>query len=208
MTRYVPAVLIAAGVTAVLFFFMQALVANPKVKLSNIKPVVFTDVIQVDRPEIVHRETPEVQKPDMPEAPPPDLNIPKASVSGARQSISFSRVRLDAGLNIGRVDLGAATEGDYLPLVRISPEYPPRAAERGIEGYVIVELTVTPDGTTKDVKVVEADPPGYFERAAIRAAQKFRYKPRVVNGQAVEVRGVRYMFTFKLDEGGGRRRRR
>lgn len=96
--------------------------------------------------------------------------------------------------------LGGPSDGDYLPLVRIQPQYPRRAAERGIEGYVVVELTVTPQGTTQDVQVIEADPQGYFERAATRAAEKFKYKPKVVNGQPVSVQGVQYVFTFRLDE--------
>ncbi|RMF11621.1 MAG: energy transducer TonB, partial [Alphaproteobacteria bacterium] len=194
LARYASALAVASIVTFALFYFMQMLVANPKMRLSNIKPVVFTDVVQVERPENVNRETPEVKKPDVPEAPPPDLNIPKASVSGVKQGISFDRVSLNNGLDVKGVNIGTPTDGDYLPLVRIEPQYPRRAAERGIEGYVVVELTVTELGTVKDVHVIEADPPGYFERAAIRAAQKFKYKPKVVNGQPIEVQGVKYIF--------------
>ncbi|MFQ5347040.1 MAG: energy transducer TonB [Rhodothalassiaceae bacterium] len=207
IARYASAFLIASGITLLLFFIMQALVVTDKVELSDIKTVRFVDVVQAPKQTQVKRETPEVQKPTPPKAPPPDLDVPTARASASGQSLNFGNLALNAQLsNVGPM-LGAPTDGDYLPLVRIQPQYPRRAAERGIEGYVIVQLTVTPQGTTEDVKVIEADPPGYFERASIQAASKFKYKPKVVNGQPVKVEGVLYRFTFELEEGNGRGRR-
>ena len=48
--------------------------------------------------------------------------------------------------------------------------------------------------------VVEADPPGIFDRAAQQAALKFKYKPKVVNGEPIDVAGVRNLITFELTE--------
>ena len=77
--------------------------------------------------------------------------------------------------------------------------YPRRALQRGIEGFVIVEFTVTKQGTVRDPIVVEANPSGIFEQAAMDAAMKFKYKPRVVNGEATEVSGVQNRITFQID---------
>lgn len=74
--------------------------------------------------------------------------------------------------------------------------YPMQAI--GINGYVDVYLTVNPDGTVKDVEVAEARPPGHFEKVALEAARSSIFKPRMLDGQAVEAKGVRrYVFMMR-----------
>lgn len=96
-------------------------------------------------------------------------------------------------------------DGEYMPIVAVAPEYPRRAASRGIEGFVTVEFTVTTNGSTRDVEVVDAvDTEGretsIFNRAAIRAAERFKFRPRVIDGEPVEVAGVSYRFVFELED--------
>ncbi|GAB4128078.1 MAG: hypothetical protein Kow00104_13440 [Rhodothalassiaceae bacterium] len=86
---------------------------------------------------------------------------------------------------------------EYLPLYRPQPIYPSRAQELGIEGHVIVSLTVGEDGRTSDVTVVESSN-DYFIEPSIAAARNFRYAPRMVNGRPVRSEGVRYIFTYSL----------
>ncbi len=69
----------------------------------------------------------------------------------------------------------------------------------------MVEFTVTPSGGVRDPRVIEADPENIFNRAALRAAEKFKYKPKVVDGQPVEVPGVRTIIRFELDDSKRRR---
>ncbi|WP_281300691.1 MULTISPECIES: energy transducer TonB [unclassified Iodidimonas] len=204
LARYVTALMIGTAVTFALFYIMQALVVSDRVELSDIESVRFVDVVRVDRQQEAKQEDRKVEKPVPPEAPPPDLDIPNVSANNASQGLNFGQLNLNAGIDSGGVALGAPTDGDYLPLVRIQPQYPRRAAERGIEGYVIVELTVTPQGTVEDVLIVEAEPRGYFERSAEQAAYKFKYKPKVVNGEPIAVEGVQYLFSFNLEDGGRR----
>ena len=102
-------------------------------------------------------------------------------------------VALDGGLALDSGD------GEYLPIVKVAPVYPRRALQRGIEGYVIVEFTVTKQGSVRDPVVVEAQPQGIFERAALDAALKFKYKPRVINGEATEVSGIQNRISFEID---------
>ncbi len=92
-----------------------------------------------------------------------------------------------------------SSDGEYLPIVKVAPVYPRRALSRGIEGYVIVEFTVTKQGTVRDPKVIKAEPESLFDRAAMDAALKFKYKPRVVNGEAVEVAGVQNKISFQIN---------
>jgi bla regulator protein BlaR1 len=88
--------------------------------------------------------------------------------------------------------------GEYLPIVRVAPVYPPRAAARGIEGYVVVQYTVSTDGTTKDVRVLESSST-LFERSAIESAQKYRYRPRIIDNTPVEVAGVTTRIEYALE---------
>ncbi|MEL0068857.1 MAG: energy transducer TonB, partial [Gammaproteobacteria bacterium] len=85
-----------------------------------------------------------------------------------------------------------------LPIVKVQPIYPRRALQRGIEGYVIVEFTVTKNGSVANPKVVEAEPPNLFDKAAVDAAKKFKYKPRVIDGEPTEVMGVQNLITFTM----------
>lgn len=84
--------------------------------------------------------------------------------------------------------------------MKVQPIYPRRALSRGIEGYVILEFTVTRTGAVKDPVIVESEPPNVFDDAAIRAALKFKYKPKVVNGESVDVADVQNRITFRLEK--------
>lgn len=198
--RYLSAIVLASVVTFGLFYLMQWLVVTDEVQLSEGQTVNFVDVVRVEQQQEPKREKTEVERPDKPEAPPPDLDMPQTSTSAGGGGLNFGDLSVNTSMSTTGPSLGGQSDGDYLPLVRIQPQYPRRAAERGIEGYVIVELTVTPDGTTKNIRVVQADPEGYFERAAKKAAEKFKYKPKVVNGKPIAVDGVRYRFTFNLED--------
>jgi len=83
-------------------------------------------------------------------------------------------------------------------LDRAQPKYPPRALERGTEGLVVLEFTVAADGTVKDIVVVSSHPPGLFDSAAIRAVERWRYRPRMVNGSPVESHRMRADIVFRL----------
>ena len=76
--------------------------------------------------------------------------------------------------------------------------YPHDAKTQGIEGYVVLEFVVTRTGSTADAVVVESSPPDVFDNAALNAVQRFKYKPRVVDGKPVEVAGVRNRVSFEL----------
>ncbi len=80
----------------------------------------------------------------------------------------------------------------------VAPQYPPRALERGIAGWVDIEFTVASDGTTRDATVRAAEPAEVFERAALDAVARWRYEPRVVNGVIVDQRvAARVRFELK-----------
>jgi protein TonB len=63
-----------------------------------------------------------------------------------------------------------------------------------------VEYTVTKNGSIRDPQAVDCQPAGIFERASVKAAEKFKYKPRVVDGEPIEVAGVQNKFTYTLEK--------
>jgi protein TonB len=93
----------------------------------------------------------------------------------------------------------AQGDGEYLPIVKVAPIYPRRAQTRGISGYCIVEYTVTTSGAIRDPRAVDCQPSGVFDKASVKASLKFKYKPRVVDGEPIEVAGVRNKFTYELE---------
>ena len=96
----------------------------------------------------------------------------------------------------GRIGLG---DGDFLPIVKVAPIYPRRAQTRGLEGQCLIEFTVSTTGTVKDARAVECTS-SLFEKASVNAALKFKYKPRVEDGEPQEVTGVQHIITFKLED--------
>ncbi|MYF28736.1 MAG: TonB family protein [Gammaproteobacteria bacterium] len=87
-----------------------------------------------------------------------------------------------------------------LPIVKVAPVYPGHAIKEGIEGHVLLEFVVTETGAVRDAVVLEAQPSGVFEQAALKAVAKFKYKPRTVDGKAVATAGVRNRVAFEISD--------
>ena len=188
---------LAFVITVGLFVVMFSLIKMSETPLDEEKATKIADFTMPDVDIEVNVEA-KVEKPEDPEEPPPELDTPQVE-----------NINVDTSLNVNfapkvEVKIGAggmsATDGEYLPIVKVAPIYPNRANSRGIEGYCIVEYTVTTTGATKDAVAVDCQPSGYFERASIKAAGKFKYKPRVSDGTPIEVAGVRNKFTYELQK--------
>ena len=201
IARYALALALGSIVTLGVVFLMQVLIATPQAKLDESGTRHFVDFVRVQREETVQRAERRRDKPVAPDAPPEAAIQPRVdSMDDAQIAVSAPSAPVDVGVQMSISGLGlVASDGDYLPIVKIAPVYPARAQSRGIEGYCLVEYTVTTTGTTKDVVVVEAEPPGIFNKASIAAALKFKYRPRVVDGEPIEVYGVRNLFRYELE---------
>ncbi len=201
MPRILLAILFAAGVTLGLFMLMQALIKSGDQQLTEPPKGSVLDFVRVKKDEVTEQKDRKPKKPPKPEQPPPDLPQPEMdAASPDAQGANFdfaadvgAEVNLEGGLALESGD------GEYLPIVKVAPVYPRRALSRGIEGYVIVEFTVTKQGSVSGPKVIEAQPADIFEQAAVDAVLKFKYKPRVINGEATEVAGVQNRISFQID---------
>jgi protein TonB len=136
------------------------------------------------------------------EPPPPAPQMPRMQFSTGNVGNNVARLtpNIDTANALSKMNLQAGSDTDVIPLVRIAPEYPPRALRRGVEGWVQVQFTITATGAVKDAVVVAADPPGLFDEAALRSIARWRYNPKVEGGVAVERVGVQTVIRFVLEQ--------
>ena len=197
-SRALLVALVAALVTIALFMGMHLLIYRDSMELDTKPARRIVDIVMEDVQLTEHVSD---ELPDRPEDVPDELLAPPDPVLDQQHDLH------DSALNMGLASLnpdislqaGFAGDGEYLPIVKIAPVYPPAARSRGIEGYCIVQYIVTYSGAVRDPQVADCSH-RFFERASLRASLKFKYKPRVVDGQPVEVSGVRNMFTYELED--------
>jgi protein TonB len=201
IVRWAASMAMAVMITFGLFFFMQALIETGEgldeplnvVKIvDSTMPEIELEVIEeIDKPELIEEITEVVEEVErqVTISDGPDLNIDR------------SQVQMDTGLELSNASI-SATDGDYLPLVAIAPQYPTRAAQRGIQGWCLVSFTVDGLGNVVEetITVVDAEPANIFDRSSERAAARFKFQPRVVDGKGVEVAGVQYLFRYELED--------
>ena len=98
------------------------------------------------------------------------------------------------------VEEDVTASDEYLPIVVIQPQYPNRALQEGIEGWAQVSFTVDEAGSVVDPVIVQSSPEEVFDEASLAAVSRFKFSPRVVDGQAVQTPDVRYVFRYNLSE--------
>ena len=190
---------LGVGITVGLFYLMYALVLTDEVKLDDVGNDKIADIVMPE-PEIDVRVAElKPEQPEEPEEPPPPMQTPDVEVVDVDMALNMAAPAA-ANVQIGLGGGLGASDGEYLPIVKVAPIYPRRATSRGIEGYCIVEYTVTKNGSIRDPQAVDCQPSGIFERASVKAATKFKYKPRVVDGEPIEVAGVQNKFTYTLEK--------
>ena len=178
--------------TVLIFFGMQMLI-DPGDVSPDTESFKIADVVMPERELelLMDMERPQEEEPP-PETMPPEYDVtPPAEVdsSAARPNLGFKGKKA-----------GVFADGSYVPIFQVPPVYPRRALERGIEGCVMLKFTVTKVGSTKDPSVEWAVPPGIFDRAAMRSALKYKYKPQIRDGEPIEVPNVRTVVIFKIED--------
>ena len=190
--------LVAAAVTFSLFWVMQALIGAAGEMLEE-KPALVVNFIRLKRdtqPEIKKREIPDRKPPEAP-PPPPQMNF--SQNLSADDALGGVSPIVNATIELSEADFGTGgSDRDVVPLVRVEPQYPMSAKQRGIEGWVELMFTITRAGTVADVVVTASQPGTIFNRAAVQAVGKWKYNPKVVDGSPVDRPGVRQRIKFQL----------
>lgn len=200
------AFVVGLGLTGAMFWLLWILinVQLGSTELVAAAKIEFTRLRRDSEVRTIKKDKPQLEKPV---AAPVQPQIAKANISRAGTEVVQSDllnapgIDTKAGLGLtGGVSLGTGgLDRDVLPLVRINPDYPPRAQSRGIQGWVLVQFTITPAGTVADAKVIDAQPKGMFDDAAVKAVSRWKYNPKVEGGVAVERRGIQVKLTFQLE---------
>jgi periplasmic protein TonB len=201
--RYAAAAASAAVVTFALFFVMQSLIAGQSANIRKNDKRFGLDFVRLKREETVQRKNRE--RPKQIER---SESVPRvATVKDQPSAPHMKVVKVDApkfnpslALAGEPTTLSAGADTDVVPLVRVDARYPSRAQARGIEGWVYLRFTVTPQGTTTDIEVLDSDPKGTFEDAAVSAVKKYKYKPRVESGVPVVRPGMEVVLSFEIED--------
>ena len=199
--RWSSAIVVASLATFAVFWMMQTLISSGNSVVNEESFGRLIEFVDVSQDEDVQTKQRKVNKPPAPPVEPPKPDIPKPSIQAqSANEFDLGAIDLSADLTIDAGLAGSGGDGDFLPIVKVAPQYPRRALQKGIEGHVTVEFTVTALGTVIDPRVIDANPPNVFNRAAMNAVKKFKYKPKIVDGKAQAVTGVRNIIRFELDK--------
>lgn len=200
MIRRLPvAIVVGCGIGLALLWVMQALIGveGELGKKSSPFSIDFVRLRRDTAPEPEKRQPPRKTKPEAP-PPPPQMSMKKARLDNA-ETVAAIAPEISSHETSSSLIGGGGADRDVVPLVRIEPDYPAAAAQRGIEGWVVVKFTVTKIGSVADAAVVKSYPSGIFDRAALAAVRRWKYNPKIENGQAVARPGVLQRIDFDME---------
>jgi len=194
--RYPVGLVFGTAFMLLLFWVMWHLVSVP-VDISEMKQATRVEFSRMRQDTEAQKKQQEKPQPDK---PPPVPEVPKMDFArgNVENNVAQLTPTVDASGAMSKMKMTAGSDRDIIPLVRINPDYPPRALSRGIEGWVIVQFTISATGTVKDQKVVDSSNK-LFEDAALKAIARWRYNPKVEEGVAVERIGVQTKLVFQLE---------
>ncbi len=188
-----------AAMTFAAFAFMQYLITGEQRATNFNGDTVVVEIFKV--PE----DTKVQQKQTLP--PPPKMQTPPKTPPRTPPSTDTNTLitAITPDFNIGKIGGGIKANltppnGDATPIVRINPKYPTAAAREGIEGWVQLSFNVSPTGEVIDAQVINAEPKRIFDREALRAIKRWKYRPKVINGVAQMQTGQSVQLDFKLDQ--------
>lgn len=207
LKRFVLATGAGVGVSALLFLLMHTLISGGHEFARGELTGGLVDFIRIRKDETVQRrDRRRPQEPEPPEEPPPppQLQIIAESPRAPVAMFDIGVPRIAVSISTGGVPLigqwspgDLASQGDVVPIVRTDPQWPREALIERTGGWVEVEFTILPDGSVENPVVTDSEPPRLFDRSARRAILRWKFKPRIVDGEAVARRATqRIDFVF------------
>ena len=194
--NFAAAIPSGAAITFMLLFAMHSLISmQPGIVAEPARSIPFT-WLHVPPQEDLNTDA--WEKPELREIEHPPVMPQNHEFSSTTPILGVARVPAPPPGPVGPLASPYMSDGPLVAMVRVEPTYPPSAAQRGLEGFVIVRFDVLADGTVGNIAVVQSSS-SVFERAAIRAASRFRFKARVIDGVPQAVTGIQYQFRFEME---------
>lgn len=194
--RFFVGLPVAVAVTGVLFLFMSVMIRQDP-RLAAEKPSVSLDIFaKINDTDLTGIDA-ELKKPELnaPPPPPPAIVNPADAPDPGDATVDVPEIDMELDIKVG---LNA--DRDAQPIVRIPPQYPDRCMSRADpEEVVVVEFDVTPEGQTTNIRIFDSSN-SCMDRSAIRAVERWKYRPKMVDGVAMPRRGVRTSLNFLLAE--------
>ncbi len=189
---------VAGAITIALFLLMRYLILPAGDIIEEPEDSAKISITRPNRDELTRNR--DRNKPDRPEQreappPPPPMQIDTRVNPNSRSNMAMPDF---SGLNLG--DLQAPSDRSATPLVQVPPIYPARAQARGTEGWVLIEFNITPSGAVVDPFVIDSDPRGVFDSAALRAIRRWKYRPKIIDSKPVAQFGKEQLITFLIIE--------
>lgn len=213
LLRYTVAFLLAVAFTGGMFWFLRVMI-GVHVDITTLKGSARIEFTRLRRDSDVQSRREVKSKMEMPvEAPAAPMVAVAGAGGGSPAALAAAPLTGGPGRSFGfavggggslgiqkMAVQGAGSDRDAVPLVTVAQDYPPIARERGIEGWVIVQFTVTTIGSVKDLIVVDAEPKGVFEKSALKTASQWKFKAKIEGGVAVERRGMQRKLTYVMEK--------
>lgn len=186
----------AAVVTALLVLLMHSLITTDFTLIED-DPIKIAAIV---RPDTDLSEPSTVKPPEKPIAP----------VSPPTQQVKLTRFAPQASDLLGQfvttipgpdrdIEVGVGG-GGIVAYLKPQPIYPSRPLSKGIEGHVDLAFDIAATGSTTNIRVIAAQPLGVFDRAAIKALKKWKYKVPVIDGIAQRQVDMMTRITFELEK--------
>ena len=131
-------------------------------------------------------------------APASDRQNPAKSETPVAQAAEPASTPAAASVPKAAATASTGSTSEPIPIQKSAPEYPAAARKRRTEGWVELQFMVGVNGTPSQIEVVRAEPSGMFDRAAIRAVSRWKFKPAQRDGSSVEAM-ARTTISFKLN---------
>ena len=158
--RSVIGIAMGIAITFLLYWLMSALVAAGRNALTEAPKGRIVDFVRVPNPPQLRTEQPKPEKPPKPQKAPETPQMQNETVKPSGNTVNIGSMAIDSDLAVDTSAGLSASDGEYLPIVKVAPVYPRRAQSRGIEGWVLLSFTVTETGSVIDPVVIDAEPQG------------------------------------------------
>ena len=187
--------IIALSVTFTIFFIIQALISQASELNKSNKAPNFIEFIRIKQDDsLQERKRTIPDKPPTPKRPPQpqvelDVSKPPPTANLDFDMPDFSLPTDFSGAFMGNLESMGTGTSQLIPIVKVAPRCPREAQISGIDGSVTLILNVNANGRVSTIQVKSAKPTRVFNSEAIKAVKRWQFKPKTIDGIAVDQKG-------------------